>query len=92
MAWLDKIHHPEQFIKTFLKWGLLGLVGLFCCATNSPFASMVLSIEMFGGANLHLFALVCVICFTLSGHSGLHSSQIIRFNKASTIMEARDVK
>ena len=26
----------------------LGLIGLFCCATNSPFASIVLSIEMFG--------------------------------------------
>ena len=70
--------------------GALGLVGLFCCATNSPFASIVLSIEMFGSANLHLFALVCVVCFVLSGHSGLYSSQIIRFNKASTIMEARD--
>ncbi len=72
--------------------GALGLVGLFCCATNSPFASMVLSIEMFSGTNLHLFALVCVICFTLSGHSGLYSSQIIQFNKASTIMEARNSK
>ena len=66
--------------------GALGLVGLFCCATNSPFASIVLSIEMFGGANLHLFALVCVICFVLSGHSGLYSSQIIQFAKASTIL------
>ena len=72
--------------------GALGLIGLFCCATNSPFASIVLSVEMFGSANLHLFTLVCVICFVLSGHSGLYSSQIIRFNKASTIMEARDVK
>ena len=26
MAWLDKLHHPEKFIKTFLKWGLLGLI------------------------------------------------------------------
>ena len=68
----------------------LGLVGLFCCATNSPFASIVLSIEMFGGGNLHLFALVCVICFVLSGHSGLYSSQIIQFQKASEIMEARE--
>ena len=41
--------------------GALGLIGLFCCATNSPFASIVLSIEMFGGANIHLFALICVI-------------------------------
>ena len=61
----------------------LGLVGLFCCATNSPLASIVLSIEMFGGANLYLFALVCVICFVLSGNSGLYASQIIEFNKSS---------
>ena len=26
MAWLDKIHHPETYIKTFLKWTLLGLL------------------------------------------------------------------
>ena len=68
----------------------LGLVGLFCCATNSPFASIVLSIEMFGAQNVHLFALVCVICFVLSGHSGLYSSQIIQFHKASELMEARE--
>ena len=59
----------------------LGLIGLFCCATNSPLASIVLSIEMFGGANLYLFALVCVICFVLSGNSGLYASQIIEFSK-----------
>ena len=68
----------------------LGLVGLFCCATNSPFASIVLSVEMFGAENIHLFALVCVICFVLSGHSGLYSSQIIQFNKATEIMDARE--
>ena len=60
----------------------LGLIGLFCCATNSPVASIVLSIEMFGGANLYIFALVCVICFVLSGNSGLYASQIIQFHKA----------
>ena len=69
--------------------GALGLIGLFCCATNSPFASIVLSIEMFGGANLHLFALVCVVCFVLSGKSGLYSSQIIQFEKASAILPAK---
>ena len=67
--------------------GALGLVGLFCCATNSPFASIVLSIEMFGGNNLHLFALVCVVCFVLSGKSGLYSSQIIEFPKALSAFE-----
>ena len=68
----------------------LGLVGLFCCATNSPFASIVLSVEMFGSENIHLFALMCVICFVLSGHSGLYSSQIIQFHKATEIMDARE--
>ena len=72
--------------------GALGLVGLFCCATNSPFASIVLSIEMFGGSNLHLFALICVICFVLSGHSGLYSSQIIAFPKVAALFPTNSHK
>ena len=64
--------------------GALGLIGLFCCATNSLFASIVLSIEMFGGANLHLFSLVCVICFVLSGQGGLYSSQMQIFHRTPT--------
>jgi H+/Cl- antiporter ClcA len=53
----------------------LALVGLFCCATNSPWASIVLSVEMFGVTNLHMFALMSVICFVLSGNTGLYTSQ-----------------
>lgn len=68
----------------------LGLVGLFCCATNSPVASIVLSIEMFGSANVYAFAMVCVICFVLSGNCGLYASQIIQFSKASAIGNTRD--
>ena len=68
----------------------MGLVGLFCCATNSPLASIVLSVEMFGGSNLYLFALVCVICFVLSGHSGLYASQIIQFNKAEQVTKSEE--
>lgn len=68
----------------------LGLVGLFCCATNSPVASIVLSVEMFGSGNLHVFALICVICFTLSGNSGLYASQIIQFGKAASMGASRD--
>ena len=68
----------------------LGLIGLFCCATNSPLASIVLSIEMFGSTNLYLFAFVCVICFVLSGNSGLYASQIIQFSKSDLIGNSRD--
>lgn len=60
----------------------LGLVGLFCCATNSPIASILLSIEMFGSANIYLFALVCVIAFVISGNWGLYASQTIRYSKS----------
>jgi len=69
----------------------LGLVGLFCCATNSPFASIILSIEMFGGTNLYLFAFVCVVCFVLSGNSGLYASQILQFKKAELVGQTKDV-
>lgn len=61
----------------------LCLVGLFCCVTNSPLASIVLSIEMFGASNLGLFALICVICFALSGKSSLYSSQILQYAKTN---------
>ena len=63
----------------------LGLVGLFCCVTNSPFASIMLSIEMFGSANMYLFTFVCVIAFVVSGNWGLYASQIIRFSKARMV-------
>ena len=40
---------------------------------------------MFGANNLHLFALVCVICFVLSGKTGLYASQIIQFSKTAAV-------
>ena len=61
----------------------LGLVGLFCSVTNAPFASIMLSIEMFGSTNMHLFAVVCVIAFVISGNWSLYSSQNFLFCKHS---------
>jgi H+/Cl- antiporter ClcA len=63
----------------------LGLVGLFCCATNSPIASVILSIEMFGSANLYWFAFVCVVAFVISGNWSLYHSQIIRYSKSRMV-------
>ena len=63
----------------------LGLVGLFCCVTNSPIAAIILSTEMFGSANVYLFAFVCVIAFVISGNWGLYSSQIIQFSKSRMV-------
>ena len=62
----------------------LGLIGLFCAVTNSPITAIVLSVEMFGSNNIHIFALICVAVFVLSGKWGLYSSQIFQFSKART--------
>ena len=67
----------------------LGLVGLFCCVTNSPIAAIFLSIEMFSGTNVTIFAFVCVIAFVISGNWGLYASQIIRFSKARMVRKTR---
>ena len=65
--------------------GALGLVGLFCCATNSPLTSIILSIEMFGSGNLYAFALICVIAFVISGNWSLYSSQKIKYSKSRLV-------
>ena len=65
----------------------MGLIGLFCCATNAPLASIMLSVEMFGGTNIYLFSLISVICFVLSGKYGLYSSQILQYNKEDALGE-----
>ena len=59
----------------------LGMVGMFCCVTNSPFTSIIMGIEIFGGAHLLPFAIMCAIGFVLSGNSGLYASQRIVYSK-----------
>ena len=59
----------------------LGLVSVFCGATNCPLASIFLSIELFGDGGLLYFALSCGISYTLSGYNGLYSSQTILYSK-----------
>ena len=59
----------------------LGLVCLFCGAVNCPIASIVLSVELFGGGNLIYFALGCGVAYMLSGYFGLYSSQKILYSK-----------
>ena len=62
--------------------GALGLVALFSSVTNSPIAALFLSVEMFGSQHIHLFGLMCVISFVISGNWSLYSSQEIRFSRA----------
>ena len=87
---------PEQW-DAFLQWlfdyeyhllglpagfaGAIGLVCVFCGATNALIPSILLGFELFGGQGLELIALGCGVCYMLSGHHGLYSSQTFVTNK-----------
>lgn len=70
----------------------LGLVGLFCGATNAPLASIMLSIELFGVQGLPFYAIVCSTCFMLSGYYSLYKSQIIVYDKLKAVFINRNTK
>lgn len=59
----------------------LGMVSVFCGATNCPLASIALAVELFGSEGLLYFALACCVSFVLSGYGGLYSSQTILHSK-----------
>ncbi len=59
----------------------LGMIGVFCGSVNCPVTSIVLSVELFGANGLILFAVVCIICYVLSGNFGLYHSQKIVYSK-----------
>lgn len=55
----------------------MGFVGVFAGATNTPIACTFMGIELFGAESAVFIAIVCVISYLFSGHSGIYSSQII---------------
>lgn len=55
----------------------LGLIGVFAGATNTPIASFMLGVEMFGGAGIDLLFTTCIVSFFCSGHTGIYASQKI---------------
>ena len=60
----------------------IGLIAVFCGAVNCPIASVLLSLELFGGTDGVLyFAFACAISYLLSGYCGLYSSQTILYSK-----------
>lgn len=63
----------------------LGLIGVFAGATNTPIASFILSIEMFGSQGLVFVFMTCAISYMFSGHTGIYASQKIGRSKSKLI-------
>lgn len=61
----------------------LGLIGVFAGATNTPIASFILGIELFGSTGVEFLFLTCVVSYFFSGHTGIYTSQKIGRRKHS---------
>jgi H+/Cl- antiporter ClcA len=53
----------------------LGFVAIFAAASNTPLASTLLGMELFGAGNGLYLATACVIAYHFSGHRGIYRSQ-----------------
>ena len=59
----------------------IGLIALFCSIVNCPIASLVLSVELFGGGGLWFFAVTCGVSYLMSGYYSLYAEQKIIYSK-----------
>ncbi len=68
----------------------LGLIAVFCGATNTPIACFMLGIELFGSeAAIYMF-LACVISYLFSGHTGIYTSQRLGVSKSPDVSLTED--
>lgn len=59
----------------------VGMAALFCGVTNCPVATIILSVELFGGNGILYLALSAIISFVCSGYCSLYSGQKLIFSK-----------
>jgi len=63
----------------------LGFVSVLSATTNTPIASTIMAVELFGIDIAHYAALGAVIAFLISGHRSIFSSQILAMKKSEML-------
>ncbi len=63
----------------------LGFVSVVSATTNTPIASTIMAIELFGIDIAHYAALSAVIAFLISGHRSIFSTQILAMKKSEML-------
>lgn len=53
----------------------IGLIAVFCGASNAPIACFVFSLELFEGKGIIFFFIACIVSYIFSGHHGIYASQ-----------------
>lgn len=59
----------------------LGLISIFAAASNTPLASTLMGIELFGGAFAAPLAITCALAYVLVGHRGIYGGHRIHTSK-----------
>jgi len=72
---------PEHIIL----FSALGFVSVLSATTNTPIASTIMAVELFGIDIAHYAALGAVISFLISGHRSIFSSQILAMKKSEML-------
>jgi H+/Cl- antiporter ClcA len=60
----------------------LGFIAVFAAATNTPLASIVLGVELFGAEYVPYFAISCVVAYYFSGDKGIYHAQRVEVSKS----------
>lgn len=60
----------------------LGFIAVFAAATNTPLASTILGVELFGGEYILYYAVSCVVAYYFSGNKGIYHAQRVEVSKA----------
>lgn len=68
----------------------IGFVAVFAGAANTPLASTIMAIELFGAQIGPYAALACVVAYLFSGHCGIYRSQRVGLLKHRLPPVARD--
>ena len=53
----------------------MGFVAVFCGAANTPFACIIMGIELFGTAGWIYITIACAFAYLFSGHKGIYHAQ-----------------
>ena len=65
----------------------MGLCAVFAGAANTPIASTLMAIELFGAEAGVYAAIACVVSYLLSGHSGIYRTQRIGHEKYPIMLQ-----
>ena len=70
----------------------LGLVAVLAGSTNTPIASTVLAMELFGSAVAPFAGIACAVSYVITGHRSLYPGQLMLRPKARTFVSRKNAE